>query len=84
MKKHFLSAEGAKIVANAITAKKRKKDWQPAKLQFNATLEEAIASLSHKSAKELRIIWIEIFGNKAPKWNKAFLIPRLAYRMQEL
>ena len=50
-------------------------------------MEEEIArkvkGLEKKTLEELRKIWKKVYGEEAPRYSKKYLIPRLAYRMQE-
>ncbi|WP_353274231.1 MULTISPECIES: DUF2924 domain-containing protein [unclassified Wolbachia] len=45
--------------------------------------EKKVMNLERKSLDELRKIWKKLFGEEAPKHSKKYLIPRLAYRIQE-
>lgn len=45
--------------------------------------KEEIKSLEEKPLEELRKIWKEEFGKEAPRHSKKYLIPRIAYRIQE-
>ncbi|MGL9719136.1 MAG: DUF2924 domain-containing protein, partial [Wolbachia sp.] len=40
-------------------------------------------SLVEKPLEELKKIWQEVFEKEAPRTTKKYLIPRIAYRMQE-
>nr|WP_253309934.1 DUF2924 domain-containing protein [Rickettsia endosymbiont of Ceutorhynchus assimilis] len=42
-----------------------------------------LKSLDEKPLVELRKIWKKVFGEEAPRHSKKYLIPRLAYRIQE-
>ncbi len=46
-------------------------------------VEKEVLSLERKSLSELRKIWKKVYGEEAPRYSKKYLIPRLAYRMQE-
>lgn len=43
-----------------------------------------VAALPTRSTTELRRLWQELNRTEAPPYNKAFLVRRLAYRLQEL
>ncbi|WP_265035348.1 MULTISPECIES: DUF2924 domain-containing protein [unclassified Wolbachia] len=45
--------------------------------------EKKVMNLEKKSLVELRKIWKKVFVEEAPRYSKKYLIPRLAYRMQE-
>lgn len=51
---------------------------------MNEGVLKQVAALPSKSPDELREMWQELFGTKAPPYNKSFLARRLAYRLQEL
>ncbi|WP_425386617.1 DUF2924 domain-containing protein [Wolbachia endosymbiont (group A) of Barypeithes pellucidus] len=42
-----------------------------------------VLSLEGKKLVELKKIWKKVFGEEAPRYSKKYLIPRLAYRIQE-
>ncbi|WP_253302318.1 DUF2924 domain-containing protein [Wolbachia endosymbiont of Psylliodes chrysocephala] len=46
-------------------------------------VEKKVRSLDEKPLVELRKIWKKVFGEEAPRHSKKYLIPRLAYRIQE-
>ncbi|WP_065106884.1 DUF2924 domain-containing protein, partial [Wolbachia endosymbiont of Nomada ferruginata] len=46
-------------------------------------IEKKVMNLEKKALVELRRIWKKAYGEEAPKYSKKYLIPRLAYRMQE-
>ncbi len=46
-------------------------------------IEKKVMNLEKKALVELRRIWKKVFGEEAPRYSKKYLIPRLAYRMQE-
>lgn len=50
----------------------------------NNDLEQKIAALPFESMKELKALWQSYFNEAAPVFNKATLVQKLAYRMQEL
>lgn len=50
----------------------------------NNGLEQKIATLPFESMKELKALWQSYFNEPAPVFNKATLVQKLAYRMQEL
>lgn len=43
-----------------------------------------VMGLKAKSIRELQSLWRELFHTDPPPYPKAYLIPRLAYRLQEL
>ena len=43
-----------------------------------------LAALEGMSHEQLREKWLDLYGEEAPKYRKAFLMKRLAYRIQEL
>ncbi|WP_264730456.1 DUF2924 domain-containing protein [Wolbachia endosymbiont (group B) of Episyrphus balteatus] len=45
--------------------------------------EKKVMNLERKPLDELRKIWKKVFVEEAPRYSKKYLIPRLAYRMQE-
>ncbi|WP_353285214.1 DUF2924 domain-containing protein [Wolbachia endosymbiont (group A) of Beris morrisii] len=45
--------------------------------------EKKVLNLEKKSLVELRKIWKKVYGEEAPRHSKKYLIPRLAYRVQE-
>ncbi|GFR05384.1 putative phage related protein [Trichonephila clavata] len=46
-------------------------------------VEKEVKCLEKKALEELRKIWKKVFEEEAPRYSKKYLIPRLAYRMQE-
>ncbi|WP_353271414.1 DUF2924 domain-containing protein [Wolbachia endosymbiont (group A) of Rhorus exstirpatorius] len=46
-------------------------------------IEKKVMNLERKPLGELRKIWKKVFVEEAPRYSKKYLIPRLAYRMQE-
>ncbi|WP_265031818.1 MULTISPECIES: DUF2924 domain-containing protein [unclassified Wolbachia] len=46
-------------------------------------IEKKVLNLEKKALEELRKIWKKVYGEEAPRYSKKYLIPRLAYRMQE-
>ncbi len=46
-------------------------------------IEKKVMNLEKKALVELRRIWKKAYGEEAPRYSKKYLIPRLAYRMQE-
>ncbi len=46
-------------------------------------VEKEVKCLEKKALEELRKIWKRVFGEEAPRHSKKYLIPRLAYRIQE-
>lgn len=45
--------------------------------------EKKVRSLGKKQLEELKKIWKKVYGEEVPRYSKKYLIPRLAYRMQE-
>ncbi|QLH40887.1 MAG: DUF2924 domain-containing protein [Defluviicoccus sp.] len=43
-----------------------------------------VAALPEKSTAELKQLWRELYDREPPPYNRAFLVKRLAYRIQEL
>lgn len=43
-----------------------------------------VAALPDKPTEELKRMWRDLFGTNPPPYNRAFLVKRLAYRLQEL
>lgn len=43
-----------------------------------------VLNLPDKEIEELKTLWKALFNEAAPKQSKAYLVPRLAYRLQEL
>ncbi|OSM04451.1 hypothetical protein MAIT1_04364 [Magnetofaba australis IT-1] len=43
-----------------------------------------MAALPEKSTDDLKKMWVDLFRNEPPPYNRTFLIKRLAYRIQEL
>ena len=43
-----------------------------------------VAALPGKPTNELKALWRALYGTEPPPYNKAFLVKRLAYRVQEL
>ncbi|WP_264705707.1 MULTISPECIES: DUF2924 domain-containing protein [unclassified Wolbachia] len=46
-------------------------------------VEKEVKCLEKKPLAELKKIWKKVFGEEAPRHSKKYLIPRLAYRLQE-
>ncbi|WP_264377818.1 MULTISPECIES: DUF2924 domain-containing protein [unclassified Wolbachia] len=46
-------------------------------------VEKEVKCLEKKALEELRKIWKKVFEEEAPRYSKKYLIPRLAYRIQE-
>ncbi|WP_265016931.1 DUF2924 domain-containing protein [Wolbachia endosymbiont (group B) of Endotricha flammealis] len=46
-------------------------------------IEKKVMNLERKPLGELRKIWKKVYGEEAPKHSKKYLIPRLAYKIQE-
>ena len=57
----------------------------PSNPRYNdTTIIAKVAALPSLDAKDLRALWQEYFGEEAPKKKRDYLIPRLAWRIQEL
>lgn len=48
------------------------------------SIAKQINSLEDQSIEAIKVLWKDIFGTQAPPHSKTYLIPRLAYRLQEL
>ncbi|MFP3016493.1 MAG: DUF2924 domain-containing protein [Wolbachia sp.] len=46
-------------------------------------VEKEVKCLEKKALEELRKIWKKVFVEEAPQHSRKYLIPRLAYRIQE-
>ena len=46
-------------------------------------VEKEVKFLERQALEELRKIWKKVFGEEAPRYSKKYLIPRLAYKIQE-
>ncbi|WP_264377080.1 MULTISPECIES: DUF2924 domain-containing protein [unclassified Wolbachia] len=46
-------------------------------------IESKVKDLEKESLEKLRKIWKKVYGEEAPRYSKKYLIPRLAYRIQE-
>lgn len=46
-------------------------------------IEKKVMNLEKKPLGEMRKIWKKVYGEEAPRHSKKYLIPRLAYRLQE-
>ncbi|WP_250295854.1 DUF2924 domain-containing protein [Wolbachia endosymbiont of Oedothorax gibbosus] len=46
-------------------------------------VEKEVKCLEKKALEELRKIWKKVFEEEAPQHSRKYLIPRLAYRIQE-
>ena len=51
---------------------------------MSSSIVKQIAGLQRLSVPDLKQRWRDLFGTEAPAYNRAFLIKRLAYRLQEL
>jgi hypothetical protein len=52
--------------------------------QAKESVIKQVLALQNKSTAELKELWRSIFDTDAPPHSKTYLIPRLAYRLQEL
>ncbi|WP_265027449.1 MULTISPECIES: DUF2924 domain-containing protein [unclassified Wolbachia] len=46
-------------------------------------IEKKVKDLEKESLEELRKIWKKVYEKEAPRYSKKYLVPRLAYRLQE-
>lgn len=46
-------------------------------------IEKKVMNLERRPLDELRKMWKKAYGEEAPRYSKKYLIPRLAYRIQE-
>lgn len=51
---------------------------------MNQSIEQEILSLPSKTLPELRRMWKELFKKEAPPYCRKYLIPKIAYRLQEI
>ena len=51
---------------------------------MSQSIARQIAGLHQLSVPDLKQRWRDLFGKEPPAYNRAFLIKRLAYRLQEL
>jgi hypothetical protein len=51
---------------------------------MTSTVMAQVASLPQQDTDSLKKLWRDLFGNPPPPYNKAFLVKRLGYRLQEL
>ena len=51
---------------------------------MSSSIVKQITGLQGLSVPDLKQRWRDLFGTEAPAYNRAFLIKRLAYRLQEL
>lgn len=51
---------------------------------MTSSVTAQVAALPDKPTDELKRMWHDLFGTNPPPYNRAFLIKRLAYRIQEL
>ena len=49
-----------------------------------ASVLRQVAALDGLTTPDLKARWRELYGNEPPRFNRQFLIKRLAYRIQEL
>ncbi|WP_341813326.1 DUF2924 domain-containing protein [Wolbachia endosymbiont (group B) of Germaria angustata] len=52
-------------------------------MEKSVEIEKKVMNLERKPLDELKKIWKKVYGEEAPRYSKKYLIPRLAYRMQE-
>jgi len=48
------------------------------------TVMAQVAALPQQDTDSLKKMWQDLFGNSPPPYNKAFLVKRVSYRLQEL
>ena len=51
---------------------------------FNSNIIGRVAALPTLESAQLKDLWQELYSEPAPKKKREYLIPRLAYKMQEL
>lgn len=51
---------------------------------MESSITERLMQIQDMSLKELRLYWRELYGTDTPHYNRAFLLKRLSYRLQEL
>lgn len=51
---------------------------------MTSSVTAQVAALPDKPTDELKRMWRDLFGTSLPPYNRAFLVKRLAYRIQEL
>lgn len=77
-----------KILKNTVhqfDGKEDKHDTRPTEsIKVDLEVENLVKSLPNKDISDLREMWEKYFNEKAPKWNKSYLILRLSYRIQEV
>ena len=61
----------------------RSKKTDPAE-EKRASVLRQVAALDGLTTPDLKARWRELYGNEPPRFNRQFLIKRLAYRIQEL
>ena len=65
--------------------KEDKHDTKPTEsIKADPEIEKLIKNLPDQKISELREMWEEYFNEKAPKWNKSYLVLRLSYKIQEV
>ena len=52
--------------------------------KVNSSIIQQVVSLPDLTIEELRNLWRSVFDTEPPPYKKTYLIPRLAYRLQEL
>lgn len=48
------------------------------------SVEQEVLSLASKPLPQLKRMWKELFNSEAPPYCRKYLIPRIAYRIQEI
>lgn len=51
---------------------------------MTSTVMAQVAALPQQDTDSLKKLWRDLFGSPPPPYNKAFLVKRLGYRLQEL
>ncbi len=51
---------------------------------MDSTVLKQVLSLQNKTHSELKKLWYSLYDNDPPTYSKVYLIPRIAYKLQEL
>ena len=49
-----------------------------------SSIIKQVPALKNQSIQELKQLWVQLFDEPAPPYQKNYLLPRLAHRLQEL
>jgi hypothetical protein len=49
-----------------------------------SSIIKQVLALQNQSIQELKQLWVQLFDEPAPPYQKNYLLPRLAHRLQEL